>query len=154
MNNFKFITLLQLIKDCDNIEEIKDQYISLLSQLTTATNLSSVEFINKVNEISDKGDIIICYIIDDKKLHIIGTGTVIYEPKIIHNCMYVGHIEDIVVDSNYRSNGIAKELLQGLMKMAKEHKCYKVILDCNSNLTKFYEKNGFIYHGNQMALYF
>jgi glucosamine-phosphate N-acetyltransferase len=86
-------------------------------------------------------------------MKIIGSGTVIYEPKIIHSCKYVGHIEDIVVHNRYRSLGIAKNIIERLVKQSFDRDCYKIILDCKDDLCGFYEKNGFKRNGNQMSLY-
>uniref|UniRef100_A0A6C0D1P2 N-acetyltransferase domain-containing protein n=1 Tax=viral metagenome TaxID=1070528 RepID=A0A6C0D1P2_9ZZZZ len=133
-------------------QNIKKQYIELLSQLTNTPIITDEEFINKVNEISKIGTIIICYI-PNIDIEIIGSGTIIYEPKIIHGGKSVGHIEDIIVDKNHRNKGIAQNILNILIELAK-NKCYKVILDCKEELTDFYSKVGFNKNGNQMAKYF
>ena len=138
-----------------SITEINNQYTELLSSLTKADKLSNDFFLQKIEEISTMGEIIICYYIDNiDKIHIIGTGTIIYEPKIIHNGKYVGHIEDIVVSEKHRNLGIARSILTELKKHAYVKDCYKVILDCSEENIKFYEKNDFIYKGAQMAVYF
>jgi glucosamine-phosphate N-acetyltransferase len=160
MNNFSYDSLIEICTKNKNnnkiIENVKEQYISLLSFLTNAPNISSEHFINQLDEISKMGDIIICYFvnIESKELTIIGSGTIIYEPKIIHGCKNVGHIEDIVVHNNYRSKGIAKNILDKLIGLANQKDCYKVILDCKSELIPFYENNGFQCNGNQMSKYF
>jgi GNAT superfamily N-acetyltransferase len=110
------------------------------------------DFINKVNEISKIGTIIICYI-PNIDIKIVGSGTIIYEPKIIHGGKSVGHIEDIIVDEKYRNIGIAKNILNMLLQLAT-NTCYKVILDCKEELVDFYSKNGFNKNGNQMSKYF
>ena len=115
-----------------SITEINNQYTELLSSLTKADKLSNDFFLQKIEEISTIGEIIICYYIDNiDKIHIIGTGTIIYEPKIIHNGKYVGHIEDIVVSEKHRNLGIARSILTELKKHAYVKDCYKVILDCS-----------------------
>ena len=113
-------------------------------------------YINLYNEVSVcVHEIIICYFLDNKdKINIIGSGTIIYEPKLIHGGKYVGHIEDIIVNEKYRSLGIAKSILTELKKIANRKDCYKVILDCSEENKSFYEKNDFLYKGLQMAVYF
>ena len=65
-----------------------------------------------MEEICIIGEILICYILDNKdKITIIGSGTIIYEPKIIHGGKSVGHIEDIIVNEKYRNLGIARSIL-------------------------------------------
>ena len=130
-------------------------YTQLLSCLTQTEKLSNDFFLQKVEEISTMGEIIICYFLDNKdKINIIGSGTIIYEPKLIHGGKYVGHIEDIIVNEKYRSLGIAKSILTELKKNANRKDCYKVILDCSEENRGFYEKNDFLYKGIQMAVYF
>ena len=145
-------TLFDIVNSkMNSLQNIKTQYIQLISQLTHSPIITDEEFINKVNEISKIGTIIVCYI-DPKNIKIIGSGTIIYEPKIIHGCKSVGHIEDIIVDKYYRNKGIAKNILNMLVELA-ENKCYKIILDCKE-LLDFYSKNGFNKNGIQMAKYF
>ena len=154
-NKYRYDTLLNILEDnIDSIEEIKNQYIILLSQLTEAHIMSNEKFIEKIKEISNIGNIIVCYYyMENKKIHIIGSGTIIYQPKIIHDCKYVGHIEDIIVHNMYRSNCIAKQIIQQLIDMANTKKCYKVILDCKPELCGFYEKVELKKTGNQMSKY-
>ena len=156
MNVIYYNSFNEFIKnDKPSITEINNQYTELLSCLTKADKLSNDFFLQKIDEISTMGEIIICYYIDNiDKIHIIGTGTIIYEPKIIHNGKYVGHIEDIVVSEKHRNFGIARSILTELKKHAYVKDCYKVILDCSEENIKFYEKNDFIYKGSQMAVYF
>jgi glucosamine-phosphate N-acetyltransferase len=102
------------------------------------------------------GDIFICYVynITSKSINILGSGTIIYETKIIHGCKNVGHIEDIVVHENYRSHGIGQKIVEKLTELANKKNCYKVILDCKETLIPFYEKIGFEQKGSQMSKYF
>jgi glucosamine-phosphate N-acetyltransferase len=89
----------------------------------------------------------------DRKITILGSGTIIYEPKIIHGCKNVGHIEDIVVHEKYRGQGIAQKILEKLTEAASNKNCYKVILDCKKDLITFYEKSGFRQNNFQMSKY-
>lgn len=84
---------------------------------------------------------------------IIGTITILIEPKFIRNCSLVAHIEDVVVDSEYRSNGVGKTLVQMAIDYSKEKGCYKIILDCNDSNVEFYKKCGFDLRDKHMAKY-
>ena len=158
MSVFEYDSLLHIYRNnIDNLEDIKSQYLTLLSFLTDSPTVTTEDFVNQLIDISLIGDILVCYAIDrvKSKITIIGSGTIIYEPKIIHGCKKVGHIEDIVVHKDYRCFGIAKNILQKLADLGKNHNCYKIILDCKPELIPFYEKNGFHSHGvNQMSMYF
>lgn len=155
---FEYDSLVDVIsKHGENVEYIKREYLLLLSHLTFVENVSTQMYVDTIQTISKMGDIIICYYNEydsNQNIHIVGTGTIIYEPKIIHGCKIVGHVEDIVVDANFRSNGIAKQILNELVRRAEQKNCYKVILDCKPDLVQFYEKNGFIKNGFQMSMYF
>lgn len=85
---------------------------------------------------------------------LIGSGTIIYEKKFIHNCGKAAHIEDIVICKTKRHCGLGKELIQFLLNKAHENYCYKVILNCNEAMEPFYEKCGLTQKNIQMAKYF
>lgn len=139
-----------------HIHLIKTQYLSLLSMLTTVTDLTDDDFLFQVSKISTNGLIAICYQenIGDLPFLITGSGSIFIEPKIIHGCSSVGHIEDIVVHTEYRKKGISQCILEMLKTYCEEIGCYKVILDCNDDVQSVYEKNGFVKKGSQMAIYF
>lgn len=85
---------------------------------------------------------------------VIGTGTIIYEPKFIRSCGKVAHIEDVVISASHRCSGLGKEFIQFLINNAHENYCYKVILNCDKNISEFYKKCGFTEKNIQMAKYF
>ena len=109
----KFVNLYDLVlKQIENISEIKRQYLLLLGELTTVSEITNEEFFKNIVAIQSMGQIIVG--IEDET--IICSGTIIIEPKIIHGGRPAGHIEDIVVLEKWRNKGIAKELLEYLQK--------------------------------------
>ena len=76
------------------------------------------------------------------------------EKKFIRNCGKVGHIEDVVVDSNARGMQLGKKIVGFLADHARSVGCYKVILDCSVENRTFYEKCGFKQKEIQMVKYF
>ena len=62
------------------------------------------------------------------------------------------NIEDLVVDREERGKNIAQQLINKCIEYAKSQNCYKIILNCNENLIKFYEKNNFYNVGYQMRM--
>lgn len=84
---------------------------------------------------------------------IIGTAKIFMEIKLHNNLKKIGHIEDLVVEEKYRKNGVGREILKRLIKIAKENDCYKIALGCTSLTTPFYEKSGFVNRGAEMNLY-
>ena len=85
---------------------------------------------------------------------IIGCATLLIEQKLIRGFKKVGHIEDVVVDENFRMRGFGKRMITELMKKGQEAGCYKIILDCDRGNTGFYEKCGMKQKGIEMAYYF
>ena len=81
---------------------------------------------------------------------IVGSITLLIEPKFIHQGGLVGHIEDVVVRSELQSKGIGEQLVNAALEYAKNHGCYKTILDCDDNIKPFYEKIGFKRNSNAM----
>lgn len=121
------------------------EHLSLLSELTTVGLISKEKWIERFREIQTKSEI---WIIHDKEM--IGTATLMVEPKFIHECGSVGHIEDVVISKKINGNGFGKKIVLFLIERAKELGCYKVILDCNEINVGFYEKCGFVKNGIQM----
>ena len=140
----------------DYIEIIKDSYLDLLSELTEVSKLDTSIFLENIQKISQIGTIIICFLENPPftGFKIVGSGTIIIEPKIIHGGKNVGHIEDIVVKSSYRGFNISQNILDLLKIEAVEKDCYKVILDCAKEVQRVYIKSGFEEKGIQMGLYF
>ena len=75
----------------------------------------------------------------DKK--IVTYGSIIIENKIYGSTS--GHIEDIIVDANFRGLGIGEKLIHELVGIGKQKNCYRITLFCKEHLVDFYGKNGF-----------
>ena len=152
-----FIDLNDLINDyIDKIDIIKNKHLSLLSELSIITELDTNLYLEQVKKIGSMGNIFVSYIDNplSENFDIIASGTIIIEPKLIRGGKSIGHIEDIVVSEEYRGNGISKNILEMLKKVAREKDCYKVILDCNEEVKKVYNSSGFEEKGIQMSIYF
>lgn len=131
-----------------------EQHIKLLSQLTVVneeliTLNNYKKFVDSLNKYH-----IITVIVDTKTNNLIGSGTLLIEPKIVHGMKNVGHIEDIVIDKSYRCSGLGKILINKLETYAKDNNCYKVILSCSDKYKSFYEKSGFTCKNSEMSKYF
>lgn len=145
-----------LIENKDYVENIKNKYITLLSELTITNDITTELFLNNINKIFQMGLIIVTCIDfpNSDKFKIIGSGTILIEPKIIHGCMNVGHIEDIIVTNEMRGLGISQNILNSLKDFAKANNCYKIILNCKNEIKNVYIKNGFNEYAIQMCLYY
>ena len=128
-----------------NINDFNKNYIQLINQLSN-TAITKNQFIKYIEALSDNHQI---YVLEKNNI-IIGSITIIIEPKLIHQLKNVCHIEDLIIDKNYRGQGLSKELLMYAKNIAKINKCYKIILNCNESLEKFYSKNKFFKSSLQM----
>lgn len=90
----------------------------------------------------------------EENYELIATGTLVMEQKLIHNFGILGHIEDIYVAKKFRSNSYGIKMVNYLVNQAKEKKCYKVILNCEEKLQKFYKKCNFSPNGSCMSVQF
>jgi len=157
MELIEIIDLNDLInKYLEKIDIIKDKHLSLLSELSVVSDLDTNMYLEHVKKISSMGTIFVSYIdtpLSDN-FDIIASGTIIIEPKLIRGGKSIGHIEDIVVKSTHRGKQISKDILDMLKTIARGKNCYKVILDCNEEVKKVYNRSGFEEKGIQMAIYF
>ena len=55
----------------------------------------------------------------------------------------LGHIEDVIVSPILQNRGIGSKMVQHLVAVAKERKCYKVVLASRAESQAFYEFLGF-----------
>ena len=134
-------------------EDLSNGFVETLSNLSEVGKLAN-DTIRKreiLREIKNKNYRIV--IAEDNQNHqIIGSATLLIEQKFIHNGGKAGHIEDVVTRKGYEGKGIGREILKELIKIAKDNECYKIILDCDEKLVKFYEKLGFKKHSIMMRL--
>lgn len=128
-------------------------YVNILSQLTTINidKISVDQFKKRIELI--KSNPYHKIIVAKYNGILVGTITVLIEPKFIHDLSFVSHIEDVVVDQKYRKFGIGKFLVEKAIEISKQFDCYKIILDCSKTSVDFYTKCGFKLKDLQMAIY-
>ena len=121
--------------------DLENGFLESLDSLRKASNLeqSSAKNILK-NILENENHIIHVAELDGE---IVGSTTLLIEPKFIHQGGFVGHIEDVAVKKDFEGQGIGMKLVLSLLDVAKERKCYKTILNCEDELVSFYEKIGF-----------
>jgi len=89
--------------------------------------------------------------IDNKKM-IVGTTTLLVEPKFIFGGGRVGHIEDVSVRREFQGLGIGGWLVEHATKVAESAMgCVKIVLDCSNETVPFYQKLGYSYQDNCMV---
>ena len=139
--------IIQQNQSASYIQYIKEQMIRLYQQLSKCEDLPTNVFLNIIQYNPIFVDV-------DEKYNVRGSITVVVERKMLRGGKFVAHIEDLVVDAAHRGQGIGKKLLTYAIEFAKNIDCYKVILNCTSELVPFYETNGFQQKNMEMRLYF
>ena len=116
-------------------------FLESMDSLRLASNLSKEKALEVFNKIQSNSNHFVYVAILDGK--VVGSTSMIIEPKFIHDGGNVAHIEDVVVSKEYQGKGIGEMLMQSLLELAKDSNCYKTILDCTDEVKPFYEKIGF-----------
>ena len=81
---------------------------------------------------------------DDSNGKVVGTTTLLIEPKFINKGMRVGYIEDVSVRKEYEGLGIGSKLITYATNYAISREgCRKVLLYCSEKTKPFYEKLGY-----------
>ena len=128
--------------------DLENGFLESLDNLRQTSSLEQNSVRNILKKILENEN----HIIDVAELNgkIVGSTTLLIEQKFIHECGFVGHIEDVVVNKEFEGQGIGMKLVLSLLDVAKEKKCYKTILNCEDKLIPFYEKIGFKQKSTEM----
>lgn len=105
-------------------------------------------FINKVLNKNHK------IIIMEDNNTIIGTGTILIEEKLTYGGCKLGHIENILINNDYRGKGYGEMLVKELLNICKNEMCYRADLNCVKELEHFYNKSNFNKNTISMNIYF
>lgn len=131
-------------------------HVALLSQLTTVGAISAADYTARSRLMERHGELLHCLVIEDVSCvpagEIVASATLILEPKFVHACGWVGHIEDVVVSSRCRGKNLGHRILAALHEVARRAGCYKVLLDCADANRAFYEKIGYVEKEKHMRL--
>lgn len=127
-------------------------HLNLLSQLSPLDNIypSKEEYIKQLDKLKINSK---CYVIEHNN-NIIASGTILIEFKLIRGLSCIGHIEDVVIDKQFRGYGLGKMIMNKLIQYAKDVRCYKVILSCSKANEGFYNTFGFNKNELSKANYF
>ena len=119
--------------------------LELYRQLDEDDVLSGAEQSETVwNKIEENPDIQYFGAVDDGK--VVSTCYAVYIPNLTRGNRGICFIENVVTDKAYRNRGLASRIIDMAVDFAKEHHCYKVILQSGAARTeahRFYEHKGF-----------
>ena len=127
------------------LEDYDSGFLRLLGQLTSVGNISREEWEKRFTDMKVcSGTYYIVVIEDVTTCKVIGAATLVVERKFIHSCGLVGRLEDVVVSDAYRGRQLGKLIVVIVTRLAVKLGCYKITLNCNDKLVKFYEYLGYI----------
>jgi ribosomal protein S18 acetylase RimI-like enzyme len=120
-----------------------NEVVMLLRQLwpDKPLNTQSLQSVYDI-ALSSENQKYICAVEDSK---VVGFGSLTIKNNLWQEGR-LGHIDELVVDNDYRGKGIGRQLLAQLIVLAKEQKCKRVELDTafhRKEAHRFYEQQGF-----------
>ncbi len=129
-------------------EDLWNGFLTTLDSLRQTSDIDrnkAEEIFEKIN--SNPDHIVVVAELDGK---IVGSTTLLIEPKFIHKGGLVGHIEDVAIDKNFQGQKIGEKIMKYLLEFAKNRGCYNTILDSTDDAKPFYDKLGFKYIANEL----
>ena len=122
-----------------------DSLLELYKQLSAHDAECTKERYETVwKEIEENSNIQYFGAIDDGK--VVSTCYAVYIPNLTRGGRGICFIENVVTDKDHRKLGLASRVIDMAIEFAKEHHCYKVILQSGKARTEahqFYENIGF-----------
>lgn len=127
--------------------DFKD-YIKLVNEFRPIGIEINKETFENIYDIIMKNSIIYVVEVDNK---IIGAATLIIEQKFIHKLAKYGHIEDVIINKNYRNNNYGTKLIKHIIDYCIKHNFFKITLNCKEEFINFYKKNNFEIYQKHMS---
>merc|ERR1712025_483203 len=125
-----------------NMGDYDRGFLQLLGQLTSVGDISHEAWCERFSEM-EGGTYYVVVIEDTRDGRVVGATTLVKEKKFIHQCGQVGRIEDVVVSDQYRGQQLGKLIVVVASLLAAKIGCYKVTLNCNDKMVKFYNSLGY-----------
>lgn len=125
-------------EDLEGILDLLYQLSPLKEEDSRASKIKLKEILSDM--LADE-NYLLCVYEDGQRL--LGTAMLITQLNLSHGGRPYGHIENVVIEQNFRSNGIGRQMVDYLVKEADKRNCYKTVLSCEGKNIPFYEKCNF-----------
>ena len=89
---------------------------------------------------------------EERGYAVVGTAMMHFQHKLSYNCGTAAHLEDVVVDNDWRGTGIGRELVRLAIETARANNAYKLMLTCFPKTVEYYLQFGFVKHDIGMRL--
>ena len=125
-------------------EDIDKGFLDVLENLVSP-DINDKEYAKNILQKIQKNSLHKIFVAeDDSTGKVVGTTTLLIEPKFINKGMQVGYIEDVSVKKKYEGLGIGSKLITYATNYAiSEEGCRKVLLYCSEKTKPFYKKLGY-----------
>lgn len=125
-------------------------FLQTLDALSPASNVTESEAEGIFERIkSQPGQVVL---VAEQGGKIVGTVTLLIEPKFIHKGGFAGHIEDFAVAEGLQGKGVGTALMKQAIEVAKESGCYKTTLICPDRVKPVHKRLGFRVAEDSMRL--
>merc|ERR1712061_158914 len=124
------------------LSDFNSGFLPLLAQLTSVGEVTWQQWEDRWNQLRAASGYFIIVVEDVAEEKVVGAATLLLGRKFIHQCGQVGRVEDVVVSDEYRGRQLGKLLVSSCSLLAKRLNCYKVTLNCNDKMVKFYTSLG------------
>ncbi|MHC4457648.1 MAG: GNAT family N-acetyltransferase [Planctomycetota bacterium] len=130
-----------MIRECR--KEDFGQVLKLLAQLWPEKTLGEKQLQQVfLRGLSSEFQSYVCAVVEES---IVGFGSLTIKNNLWVEG-YIGHIDELVVDKEYRGREIGSKLLEYIINIARNKNCRRLELDSafdRKKAHKFYERNGF-----------
>ena len=131
-------------------------FFKLYAQLTECTQLDDSKFEAWFNELINNPLFVLFGVTkgseDAPRVALIGTACLYVQSRYYRDGAKSATIEDVVIDEQYRGQGVGSRLVSTILEYAREKKFYKVSLLCSDENAHFYEQCGFKRASNGMEV--
>ena len=128
--------------------DIWNGFLETLDILKPASGISREKAEEVFRTIDSNPDHIV--MVAETEGRIVGTASMFRDQKFIHDGGRVAHLEDTAVLEKYQKLGIGDMLMDALLKISIEKKCYKTVLNCPDHIVPFHLRRGFRIDMNNM----
>jgi glucosamine-phosphate N-acetyltransferase len=145
-NNMHLLLYMYIIRQITRHEcswlKSKD-FHRLYSQLTKCALLTQEEFEEWFDTVQNNDCFVLFGVVTRRNPQLIGLGTVWLHPRYYRSRGMSAHLEDIVIDEHHQHLGLGRKLVEKIKSWCKDRGCYKIQLNCQSELQEFYKSLGF-----------
>ena len=125
------------------ISDYDKGYVQLIGQLTKVGVMDEETFQRQFKVMKSTGCHYVFVIEDLDKHLVVANATLLIEHKFTHSAAQRGRVEDVVVHNDYRGQHLGLVMLETLTALGKKLGCYKISLDCTSEMISYYKKFGY-----------